>query len=32
MTGTIDTIDLPELVAIGIPVDAPWNALKVEMP
>ncbi len=32
MTGAIDIIDLPELVAIGIPVDAPWNELPVEMP
>jgi len=32
MTGTIETIDLPELVAIGIPVDALWNDLPVEMP
>lgn len=28
----IETIDLPELVAIGIPVDASWNDLPVEMP
>ena len=32
MTGTIDSIDLPELVAIGIPVDARWDELPVEMP
>lgn len=32
MTGAIDTIDLPELVAIGIPVDALWSDLPVEMP
>lgn len=32
MTGAIDTIDLPELVAIGITVDAVWSDLPVEMP
>lgn len=28
----IETVDLPELVAIGIPVDALWNDLPVEVP
>jgi predicted transcriptional regulator YdeE len=32
MSGTIETIELPELVAIGIPVDALWNDLPVEVP
>jgi len=32
MSGTIETIDLPELVAIGIPVDALWNDLPVDVP
>ena len=32
MSGAIETIDLPELVAIGIPVDALWKDLPVEMP
>lgn len=32
MTGAIDTIDLPELVAIGIPIDAPGHDLKIEVP
>lgn len=28
----IETIELPELVAIGIPVDAHWDDLPVEVP
>ena len=28
----IETVDLPELVAIGIPVDALWSDLPVEVP
>jgi predicted transcriptional regulator YdeE len=28
----IETIELPELVAIGIPVDARWDDLPVEVP
>lgn len=32
MTSVIETIDLPELVAIGLPVDALWSELPVEVP